>query len=89
MKSPSFQIGERLVGPGHPPLIIAEMSGNHNQSLSRAYEIVDAAAEAGAHAVKLQTYTADKITLNVRGGYFEILDQESLWVGQNLHDLYS
>ena len=89
MKSPSFQIGERLVGPGHPPLIIAEMSGNHNQSLSRAYEIVDAAAEAGAHAVKLQTYTADTITLNVRGGDFEIRDQESLWVGQNLHDLYS
>jgi pseudaminic acid synthase len=65
------------------------MSGNHNQSLDRALEIVDAAAVAGAHALKLQTYTADTITLNVRGGDFEIRDQGSLWAGQNLHDLYA
>jgi N-acetylneuraminate synthase len=68
--------------------VIAEMSGNHNQSLERALAIVEAAAEAGAHAIKLQTYTADTITLNVRGGDFEIRDQGSLWAGQNLHDLY-
>ena len=78
----------RPVGSDHPPLVIAEMSGNHNQSLDRALAIVDAAAEAGAHALKLQTYTADTITLNVRGGDFEIRDQGSLWAGQNLHDLY-
>jgi pseudaminic acid synthase len=84
-----IQIGDRWIGPDHPPLVIAEMSGNHNQSLERALAIVDAAAEAGAHALKLQTYTADTITLNVRGGDFEIRDQGSLWVGQNLHDLYA
>ena len=85
----AIQIGDRWIGPDHPPLVIAEMSGNHNQSLERALAIVDAAAEAGAHALKLQTYTADTITLNVRGGDFEIRDQSSLWVGQNLHDLYA
>lgn len=74
---------------GAPPFIIAEMSGNHNQSLDRALEIVDAAAKAGAHAIKLQTYTADTITLDVKGGDFEITDNKSLWSGQNLHDLYS
>lgn len=83
-----FTIGERLVGPGVRPYIIAEMSGNHNQSLERALEIVDAAGRAGAHALKLQTYTADTITLNVRGGDFEISDANSLWSGKNLHDLY-
>ena len=52
----TFMIGDRPVGPDHPPMVIAEMSGNHNQSLTRALELVDAAAEAGAHALKLQTY---------------------------------
>lgn len=85
----SFKIGNRRIGPDLPPLVIAEMSGNHNQSLARALAIVDAAAEAGAHALKLQTYTADTITLNVRGGDFEIRDKGSLWAGQNLHDLYA
>ena len=81
-------LGDRVIGLGHPPFVIAEMSGNHNQSLARALSIVDAAAAAGAHAIKLQTYTADTITLNVRGGDFEISDPGSLWSGQNLHDLY-
>ena len=89
MTSAAIQIGDRWIGPDHPPLVIAEMSGNHNQSLDRALEIVDAAAEAGAHALKLQTYTADTITLNVRSDDFEIRDQDSLWAGQNLHDLYA
>lgn len=89
MTSTAIQIGDRWISPDHPPLVIAEMSGNHNQSLDRALAIVDAAAEAGAHALKLQTYTADTITLNVRGGDFEIRDQASLWAGQNLHDLYA
>ncbi|KQZ28524.1 pseudaminic acid synthase [Mesorhizobium sp. Root552] len=81
-------IGDREIGRTALPFIIAEMSGNHNQSLGRALEIVDAAAAAGAHALKLQTYTADTITLNVRGGAFDIADDKSLWKGRNLHDLY-
>jgi len=83
-----MHIGTREIGPNSAPFIIAEMSGNHNQSLDRALEIVDAAAASGAHAIKLQTYTADTITLNVRGGDFEIADEKSLWKGRNLHDLY-
>lgn len=74
--------------PSPLPFIIAEMSGNHNQSLERGLAIIEAAANAGVHAIKLQTYTADTITLDVRGGDFEIHDGGSLWAGKNLHDLY-
>ena len=84
----SIEIAGRFIGVDHPPFVIAEMSGNHNQSLDRALAIVGAAADAGAHAIKLQTYTADTMTLDARGGNFEINDTESLWSGQNLHDLY-
>ena len=84
----SIKIKDRLVGPSHSPFVIAEMSGNHNQSLERALEIVDAAALSGAHAIKLQTYTADTITLDVREKSFNITDPASPWVGKNLHDLY-
>lgn len=83
-----IRIGERRISRHDAPFIIAEMSGNHNRSLDRALAIVDAAAAAGAHAIKLQTYTADTITLDVRGGDFEITDGASLWAGNNLHDLY-
>ena len=86
--SAAFQIGDHWIDTEHAPFVIAEMSGNHNQSLDRALAMVDAAAAAGAHALKLQTYTADTITLNVRGGDFEIADPSSLWSGRNLHDLY-
>jgi N-acetylneuraminate synthase len=86
--NPSFKIGIVPIGETHPPFIIAEMSGNHNQSLDRALQIVDAAAKAGAHAIKLQTYTADTITLDVKGGDFEINDPNSPWAGRNLHELY-
>ncbi|MFK4390851.1 pseudaminic acid synthase [Peribacillus frigoritolerans] len=78
----------RLVGPNHPPFIIAEMSGNHNQSLERALEIVEAAAKAGAHALKIQTYTADTMTLNIDNGEFNIDDKNSLWNENNLYKLY-
>src|SRR3989337_557790 len=81
-------IGSRSVGPGHPPLIVAEMSGNHNQSLERALAITEAAARAGAHALKLQTYTADTMTLDLQQGDFFIDDADSLWRGSSLHDLY-
>lgn len=84
----TIEINGRPIGAEYPPFVIAEMSGNHNQSLERALAIVEAAAKAGAHAIKLQTYTADTITLNVRGGTFEISDPNSLWASQNLHDLY-
>lgn len=71
------------------PFIIAEMSGNHNQSLERALEIVEAAAKSGAHAIKMQTYTADTLTLNVETKDFMIQDNESLWKGKSLYELYN
>jgi pseudaminic acid synthase len=83
-----IQIGNIKIGPGHRPFLIAEMSGNHNQSIDRAFAILEAAAKAGAHAVKLQTYTADTMTLDIAGGDFNISDKNSLWKGRNLHDLY-
>lgn len=81
----SIKIASHTIGEGHKPFIIAEMSGNHNQSLERALQLVDAAAEAGAHALKLQTYTADTITMK---GAYTIQDENSLWNGKELHDLY-
>lgn len=83
-----FNIGKYTIGVSHKPFIIAEMSGNHNQSLDRALEIVSAAAASGAHAIKLQTYTADTITLDVQDGDFYISDPNSLWKGASLHNLY-
>ncbi|HEX6065472.1 MAG TPA: pseudaminic acid synthase [Longimicrobiales bacterium] len=83
-----MQIGNLKIGTAWPPMVIAEMSGNHNQSLDRALAIVDAAAAAGAHALKLQTYTADTMTLAINEGEFFIEDERSLWTGKSLHDLY-
>ena len=83
-----FSIGDIRIGKEHKPFVIAEMSGNHNQSLERALEIVDAAATAGAHALKLQTYTADTMTLDVPDGGFFIDDEKSLWHGKSLYELY-
>ena len=88
MKIPDISLGDRIIGDNHSPFIIAEMSGNHNQSLERALALVDAAAEAGAHALKLQTYTADTITLDSRHPSFFIDDPKSLWHGKYLYELY-
>lgn len=81
-------VENRQIGPGHAPFIIAEMSGNHNQSLERALEIVEQAAKAGAHALKIQTYTADTMTLDSDQKGFTIDDPKSLWKGKSLHRLY-
>ena len=83
-----FSINDRVIGLDHKPFIIAEISGNHKQDLDRALEIVEAAAKSGAHALKLQTYTADTLTLDVKEGEFFIEDENSLWKGQSLYELY-
>lgn len=81
-----FSIGQRKIGDGNPAYLIAEMSANHAQDKSRALEIIHAAKEAGADCVKIQTYTADTITLNCRNSYFTL--DGGTWNGENLHDLY-
>jgi pseudaminic acid synthase len=78
--------GERLIGPGQPVFIVAEMSGNHNGDIRRAYKIIDAAAAAGVDAIKLQTYTPDTMTIDCNKKYFVV--QGDLWGGQSLYDLY-
>ncbi len=83
-----IRIGNHTIGDNSPPFIIAEMSGNHNQSLDRALEIVDAAAKAGATALKIQTYTPDTMTLDIRENEFFISDPKSLWYGKSLYELY-
>jgi len=83
-----MHIENRQIGREHPPFIIAEMSGNHNHSLERALEIVEVAAKTGAHALKLQTYTADTMTLDISDGDFFISDPDSLWKGTSLYNLY-
>ena len=84
----TITIGNKKIGKIYPPFIIAEMSGNHNQSLDRALEIVKAAAKSGVHALKLQTYTADTMTIDVKDGAFFIDDSNSLWKGFSLYKLY-
>ena len=83
-----MRIEGRDVGLHSPPFVIAELSGNHNGSLDRALAIVDAAAATGAHALKIQTYTADTMTLDIREGEFVISDPKSPWAGRSLYDLY-
>jgi N-acetylneuraminate synthase len=83
-----IEIAERNIGKEYKPFIIAEMSGNHNHSLERALQIVEAASKAGVHALKLQTYTADTMTLDISEGDFYIDDPNSLWHGKSLYELY-
>lgn len=87
-KSNFFEIGGRKIGCDAPPFVIAEMSGNHNQSLERALEIVEAAARTGAHALKIQTYTPETMTLDLDEREFHISDPKSLWKGTSLYKLY-
>ena len=83
-----IQLDHLHIGDSRRPFIIAEMSGNHNQSLERALALVDAAANAGADAIKLQTFTADTMTLDSANPEFKIQNKSSLWQGQSLHKLY-
>jgi N-acetylneuraminate synthase len=87
--SKAINIGGRLIGVGHTPFVIAEMSGNHNQTLGRALDIVREAAKAGAHALKIQTYTPDTMTLDIDEREFHIGDPNSLWEGTSLYKLYN
>src|SRR3989304_97813 len=82
------KIADRFIGRNHVPFIIAEMSGNHNQSLERALVIVEAAAKTGAHALKIQTYPPDTMTLDLDEREFHISDPSSLWAGTSLYKLY-
>jgi N-acetylneuraminate synthase len=84
----AIRLGDFSIGKAYRPFIIAEMSGNHNQELARALAIVDAAAKAGAHAIKLQTYTADTMTLDIDQGAFKVEDPNSVWAGKTLYELY-
>jgi len=83
-----IHLGDKSIGKDHVPLIVAEMSGNHNQSLDRALALVEAAAKSGAHALKIQTYTADTMTLDIKRDEFVVSDPESLWGGKSLYELY-
>lgn len=84
----TIKIAGRIIGRNQAPFVIAEMSGNHNQSLGRALEIVEAAAKTGAHALKIQTYTPDTMTLDLDEREFHISDPNNLWAGTSLYKLY-
>jgi len=84
----SFKLGKSMVGLDHKPYIIAEMSGNHNQSLERALLLVEEIAKTGADALKLQTYTADTMTLDLKTDEFYVSDPKNLWYGKTLYELY-
>lgn len=84
-----INLPNRIIGDGAPPFLIAELSANHNRDLDHVLKTIDAAASSGADAIKLQTYTADTMTINHRGPGFIISEEGSLWRGRTLYDLYS
>ena len=86
--TPSVRIGSHTISRGERPFVIAEMSGNHNGDLGRALQIVDAVAQSGAQALKIQTYTPDTITIDVDTPAFRVADEHGLWGGRNLYQLY-
>lgn len=83
-----IRIGRCQVGPGFSPFVIAELSGNHSQSLEKAKAMILAAAQTGVSAIKLQTYTPDTITLDVKCGEFMLEEADNLWHGKSLYELY-
>ena len=83
-----MKIGKHKINTKSSPFIIAEMSGNHNHDLNRALKIIDEASKAGAHAIKIQTYTADTMTLKHDKNEFFINDENNIWKGQSLYELY-
>ncbi len=88
MNLKAIKISNRMLGEGHPPLVVAELSGNHNQSLENAFKLLDAAAKAGVEAVKIQTYTADTLTIDADTEDFMIKGEGSIFNGYRLYDLY-
>ena len=83
-----MKINDIKIGLNKPPVIIAEMSGNHNNSLDQALELVEIAAKCGAHILKLQTYKPETMTINCSNKYFKINNKKSPWYGKNLYNLY-
>jgi sialic acid synthase SpsE len=83
-----FRIGGRAIGPGHPAYIVAELSGNHNQSHALAAKTVEAACRAGVDAIKLQTYTPDTLTIDCANKWFRVSGTNRKWRGQTLYKLY-
>jgi pseudaminic acid synthase len=88
MLKKNIQIGKHAIGEFFPPFLIAELSANHNGSLKTALKLVREASRCGCHAIKLQTYTPDTLTMNCSNKYFQIRDKRSLWFGYNLYKLY-
>ena len=86
MSNPKFFIGKREISSNFPPYIIAEMSANHNGSIERAKETILSARNAGVDAIKIQTYTPDTMTINVKNPDFFI--NNGLWKNRSLYDLY-
>jgi pseudaminic acid synthase len=85
----NFSIENKIIGPNFSPFLIAEISANHKNDIKRVYKLINAASSAGFDAIKVQTYTANTITLKSNNKNFKILDKKSIWYGKSLHDIYT